>query len=80
MDSIRISEDEYVGYYQSLMNLEGLWEAIDQFLKYYYENCCRIAFIVEVLQLRIVTSLIGAVLINSQCTKQQYILLFLKEN
>ena len=42
-----MSEDKYVAYYQSLMNLEGLWEAIDQFTKYYYENCCCIAFVVE---------------------------------
>ena len=39
--------DDYVGYFQSLMNLEGLWEAIDRQYRQLFYNCCRIAYIIE---------------------------------
>ena len=42
-----MSEDDYVGYYQSLMILGNLWGALDQYIEFYYDNCCHIAYIVE---------------------------------
>ena len=39
--------DDNVAYYQSLKNLDGLWEAIDRKMPQLYTGCCRIAYIIE---------------------------------
>ena len=47
LDSIEMSKDEYIGFYRSLMILEGLWESLDGIINHLYHNCCRMAFVVE---------------------------------
>ena len=41
------SDSEQIGYYQSMVNLEGLWEGIDRIFEELYQNCCRIVYMVE---------------------------------
>ena len=41
------SDSDKVGYYQSMVNLEGLWEGIDRIFEELYQNACRIVYMLE---------------------------------
>ena len=41
------SESDQVGYYQSMVNLEGLWEGIERIFEKLYQNACRIVYMLE---------------------------------
>ena len=41
------SDSEQVGYYQSMINLEGLWEGVDRIFDKLYQNACRIVYMLE---------------------------------
>ena len=48
IDNTHISlPEENVAYYQSLMNLDGLWEAIDRKLYQMYIGSCHMAYLIE---------------------------------
>ena len=41
------SEFDQVGYYQSMVNLKGLWEGIERIFDELYQNACRIVYMLE---------------------------------